>query len=193
MVKEYSAGDVFGELALLYNAPRAATIIAETEGVLWSLDRECFNHIVKDAAVKRRERYVEFLCKVELLAGMDPYERSQLADVLKTEKFAQGDVVIKQGEEGNVFFIVEDGSAVATKVLHEGQQAQEVMRYGPGDYFGELALIRNEPRAANVQATSELKCLTLDRHSFKRLLGRLEDILRRNAKNYEVIVANKIG
>jgi cAMP-dependent protein kinase regulator len=192
-IKQYQAGEAFGELALLYNAPRAATIIAEGDCTLWSLDRECFNHIVKDAAVKRREKYVEFLSRIEILSNMDPYERSQLADVLKSESFSEGEFIIKQGEEGNVFFIIEEGNAIATKILHEGHQPEEVMKYGPGDYFGELALMKNEPRAANVQAITELKSLTLDRHSFKRLLGPLDDILRRNAKNYEEIIAKKVG
>jgi cAMP-dependent protein kinase regulator len=49
-LKEYQPGDGFGELALLYNAPRAATISAKTEGIVWRLDRDTFNHIVKDAA-----------------------------------------------------------------------------------------------------------------------------------------------
>jgi cAMP-dependent protein kinase regulator len=50
-LKVYQPGEAFGELALLYNAPRAATIIAKEECILWALDRETFNHIVKDAAV----------------------------------------------------------------------------------------------------------------------------------------------
>ena len=54
-LKKYQPGEAFGELALLYNAPRAATIIADTESVLWSLDRQTFNHIVKDAANRKRE------------------------------------------------------------------------------------------------------------------------------------------
>ena len=53
-LKKYGPGDVFGELALLYNAPRAATIKSDTDCELWSLDRGTFNHIVKDASQKKR-------------------------------------------------------------------------------------------------------------------------------------------
>jgi len=74
-LKVYYPGEAFGELALLYNAPRAATIIAKTDSVLFSLDRETFNNIVKDAASKKREKYEEFLSKVEILHDMEPYER----------------------------------------------------------------------------------------------------------------------
>lgn len=185
MVKEYGPGDSFGELALFYNAPRAATIIAETDCDLWSLDRECFNHIVKDAAVKKRERYEEFLSKVDLLTGMDPYERSQLADVLKPSLFNEGDYVIREGEEGNIFYIIEEGTAVALKSIEGHSDPTEVKSYAVSEYFGELALVRNTPRAASILATSPLKCLALDRHSFKRLLGPVESILKRNAEKYD--------
>ena len=61
----------FGELALMYNAPRAASIEATSECVLYSLDRETFNHIVKTAVAKRREKFDEFLQAIKLLDTLE--------------------------------------------------------------------------------------------------------------------------
>jgi cAMP-dependent protein kinase regulator len=172
-------------LALLYNAPRAATIIAKTDAELWSLDRNTFNHIVKDAASKKREKYEEFLTGVKILHNMDDYERSKLADALKEEWYKPGDFVIREGEEGNSFYLVMSGDAAATKTLEPGKAPVEVLRYKSGDYFGERSLIKNEPRAANIKALSQLQVVVLDRHSFKRLLGPIEEILKRNLSLYQ--------
>jgi cAMP-dependent protein kinase regulator len=187
-LKEYVPGDAFGELALLYNAPRAATIKARTTCVLWALDRDCFTHIVKNSAIKKREKYESFLAKVELLENMEPYERSKVSDAFKTSNYGEEEFVIREGDWGDVFYIIEEGEAFATKTLTPGQPPEEVMTYGPGDYFGELSLLKGEPRAANVIARTQLKCVTLDRQSFKRMLGPLEEILRRNAAKYENIL-----
>merc|ERR1712232_1016365 len=104
-VKTCEAGDVFGELALLYNCPRAASVEASEKSVLWQLDRDTFNHIVKEAAQKKRQRYDTFLTKVPLLASMDAYERSQLADALKVEAINANQTIVSQGEEGKKFYI----------------------------------------------------------------------------------------
>ena len=58
------------------------------------------------------------------------------------------------------------------------------MQYKVGDYFGELALLKNEPRAANVLAKTKLRVVSLERNSFKRLLGPLDQILKRNMDAY---------
>lgn len=178
ILKTYQAGDVFGELALLYNAPRAATIRAETDGSLWVLDRGTFYHIVKDAATKRRQKFEEFLGTVPILQNMDRYERSKLGDAIKEVKANEGTQIIKQGDQGDSFYIILEGEATAIK------DSETVMAYKSGDFFGELALLRGEPRAASIWAKTDCKLLTLDRKSFKRLLGPLDLILRRNMGNY---------
>jgi len=175
VVKTCEAGDVFGELALLYNCPRAANVDAREACTLWQLDRDTFNNIVKEAAQKKRQRYDAFLKKVPLLSGMDDYERSQLADAFKTEEFADGATICTEGEEGNSFYIVEEGNAIATKA------GQEVMTYASGDYFGELALLKGRPRAATVKAKGKCQTLVLDSRSFKRLLD-ISVLLERSDK-----------
>jgi cAMP-dependent protein kinase regulator len=115
---------------------------------------------------------------------VEPYELTQISDALKAATFNEGDYIIKEGEMGDIFYIIEDGSAVATKTLEPGKQPEKVKHYAKGDYFGELALIKGEPRAANIVAESPLKLISLDRNSFKRLLGPIEDILKRNSDQY---------
>jgi cAMP-dependent protein kinase regulator len=172
-VKTCEPGDVFGELALMYNCPRAASVEADTEGTCWKLDRETFNAIVRDAAQKKREKWEAFLKKVPILEKMDDYMRSQLTDALKEESYEDGKVIMTEGEEGNTFYILAEGAASAKK-------GDSTMDYSGGDFFGELALLKDQPRAATVTSKG-CKVLALDRKSFNRLLDK--SIL--SAKAYE--------
>lgn len=120
-MKDYAPGEAFGELALLYNAQRAASVIAKTPCILWALDRETFINIAKESAVKKRQKYENFLKSVTILANLDAYEISMISDALKTCSYKENDFVIKEGEIGDVFYIVEEGEAVATKRLELGK------------------------------------------------------------------------
>jgi len=184
IVKTCDPGDVFGELALLYNCPRAASVVAKDACTCWQLVRETFNHIVKEAAVKKRNRYEQFLTSVALLQGMDQYEKSQIADALKCETYSKGEIIVKQDDPGDKFYIVEEGELYAEKTRADSGAAR-VMDYKPGDYFGELALLKNQPRAASVIVSSDgAKVLSLGRQSFNKMLGPLQDLLKRNVDKY---------
>jgi cAMP-dependent protein kinase regulator len=93
-LKHYQPGESFGELALLYNAPRAATIIADEDCLLWVLDRNTFNHIVKDAASKKREKYEKFMSEIEILSTIESYERSKISDAFKELTYKKGEYII---------------------------------------------------------------------------------------------------
>jgi len=179
VVRTCTEGDVFGELALLYNCPRAANVVAKTNGICWQLDRESFNHIVKDSAVKRREKYEKFLQSITLLSSIDAYERSQIADALVPETYTMGQTIVKQDDPGNAFYILESGTLYASK------DDTRVKDYKPGDYFGELALLKNQPRAASVIVSSEsARVLSMSRQSFSKMLGSLSHLLSSRVNTY---------
>jgi len=152
-------------------------------GLLWQLDRGTFCHIVRDASIQKRELHEEFLAQVPLLRELGRYERSQLADALQRENVAAETVVIKQGEEGARFYLVEEGELKVYKT--EGSSVdKEVLTYGRGDHFGELALLKDDVRAATVVAKTDCKLLWVDRKVFERLLGALRGAMGQRAAEY---------
>ncbi|KJZ78237.1 cAMP-dependent protein kinase regulatory subunit [Hirsutella minnesotensis 3608] len=175
-VGNIEAGGSFGELALMYNAPRAATVMSVEPGcTLWALDRVTFRRILMESTFARRRMYERFLEEVPLLSSLNPYERSKIADALETQKFAPGEVIIREGDPGHSFYLLESGEAVAYK----GDPENKVLQYKKGDYFGELALLNDAPRAASIMASSHVKVASLGKQAFQRLLGPVEGILRR--------------
>ena len=176
-VNSIGPGGSFGELALMYNAPRAATVIStEPNSTLWALDRVTFRRILMDSAFQRRRMYESFLEEVPLLSSLTLYERSKIADALETQKFSDGQKIIQEGDKGEAFFMVEQGEA---EVYKKDAGEQPIKLYKKGDYFGELALLDDKPRAASVVAKGECKVATLGKDGFQRLLGSVEAIMRR--------------
>lgn len=187
-LRYYEQGEVFGELSLLYNVPRAASIEAETNSVCFSLDRDTFSHIVKNSAMERREKYESFLDRIEILAGLDRYERSKICDCLESEHFRRGDMIIREGEPGEKFYLVQKGKAEAVKNIDRADETK-VYEYGENDYFGELALLNNDVRKASIRVVSEtMEVASLSKNSFKRLFGPIEGILARNVGKYDNFV-----
>lgn len=168
------AGSSFGELALMYNAPRAATVTAVDDSVLWALDRLTFRRILMDKTASKRRLYGNVLKEVPILSVLDSYELNRLADAMSSESFGIGEVVIREGTQGDQFYIIESGEAEISRET-EGK----VQDLGKGGYFGEVALLNDLPRQATVTAKTELKVVTLDKSAFQRLLGPVVDILKR--------------
>ena len=179
-------GGSFGELALMYNAPRAATVVSTEPSTLWALDRVTFRRILMDSAFQRRRMYEAFLEEVPLLSTLQPYERSKIADALDTQKFPAGSTIIREGDPGEAFFILESGEAEVYK--RDSGEGKALRTYGKGDYFGELALLNDAPRAASVVSTTEVKVATLGKDGFQRLLGPVEGIMRRDDPSKRVEV-----
>ena len=178
-VSKIGPGGTFGELALMYNTPRSASVIALTDGLLWAVDRFTFRKVIIDIASRKRKMFEGFLRSVPLLQSLEQGEICRIADALEPISFNPQETVIRQGDVGDSFFIIIEGEA---DVYVDGKIVNHL---SAGEYFGELALLNNAPRSATVVASTALNCVALDASAFRRLLGPLDELLKSRGKSYK--------
>ena len=122
-------------------------------------------------AVLHAERYIEELKDIERAFPEEPKEiAAETASRADLVIFAPGDLIIREGEAGDKFYMVIRGEAEATQRGPDGAQVV-VGRFGPGDYFGEIGLLSDAPRIATVRARTPLEVMALDRETFGRLMA----------------------
>ena len=184
LVKACQAGDSFGELALLYGAPRAASCIAKGDVKLWTLNRVNFKRILMKTTIEVRNANKKFLQLVSLFANLDEYELMTISDALRAETFEDNEAICTEGDAGTKFFLIKEGTAICTKRQSDGS-VQEINRLSCGDFFGEIALLTDKPRQASVLAEGKLSCLSIQRDTFTRLLC-VKELLARNLGTYNI-------
>lgn len=144
LVNSYSDGDSFGELAIMYNAPRAATCVATNGPVkLWALDRASFKLILMKTAIDKRNQYRSFLQKVPILSQLTEHEILTIVDALHEESFEANTEICTEGQSGDRFYIIKEGSVVCTKIVGDNESKQEVARLASGAYFGEVSFVHS--------------------------------------------------
>lgn len=168
-VSSIGPGNYFGERSLLDDAPRAATVLAQTDGVVLALDRPTFDRLVaNDVSIRRRiASFVDIreeLQRQPLFAELSPGEFDVLLARLETRTASAGETIIREGEEADAFFIVRNGEFAVSR------GAERLNLLGPGDVFGEIALTRGGTRTATVAAVTDGELLTLDERSFSEVL-----------------------
>ena len=123
-----------------------------------------------------------------MLVDLTDREKMSIADALRETKFKEGDTIISQGDKGDNFYIVKSGECSCTIKSNAEAEPVEVLRVTAGGYFGEIALLTNQPRKATVTACGDVAALSLDRATFKRVMGPLTNILQRNMDNYKQVL-----
>ncbi|XP_064108919.1 cGMP-dependent protein kinase, isozyme 2 forms cD4/T1/T3A/T3B-like isoform X2 [Macrobrachium nipponense] len=177
-----SPGKVFGELAILYNCKRTATIKAATGCKLFAIDRKCFQTIMMRTGLIRQAEYTNFLKSVPTFQALQEETLIKIADVLEETYYSQGDYIIRQGARGDTFFIISKGRVRVT-MKNPGTLDEKHIRYlEKGEFFGEKALQGEDIRTANIIADDPdgVTCLVIDRESFKQLIGNLDEIQQRH-------------
>jgi small-conductance mechanosensitive channel len=122
------------------------------------------------------KRLSDSLKKVYLFASLDEDERLLIAEHLEEVRYASGELIIREGEAGNSFFIIDQGE-VDVFVNSPSGNRKSLATLSVGDFFGEIALLTGELRTASVQATLDVRVFRLQKDNFKSVLETRPDIL----------------
>jgi CRP-like cAMP-binding protein len=181
-VKEYSEGGIFGELALMYNTPRAATIRCTSDkGTLWALDRWTFRGILMAANKSALDSTAQFLKSVPLLSPLTDVQRDALSNVLTEHSYIPNETIVREGEMADALYLVKEGEVAAWEREGDKPLGRLLGNMGQGQFFGESALsTEGSVRQATVVTRSRVKMLKLTSAHFNELFGDLAEVIRLN-------------
>ncbi len=168
----------FGEIALLTCSPRCCSVTAKTDVELYKLKKSDFERIVHlDATFSnllesKAHCFTEYdkMKMLQPFALLEPEKMLAVVGQMNEENFSPGETIITQGEKGSLYYIIKSGRASVIK-QEKDSEPRQVVELGPGEGFGEEALIREKPRNATVKAIDEITVLTLNKADFDKILG----------------------
>lgn len=121
----------------------------------------------------RNDPTAKALSQVKLFSGLSPKELGVLAGLVRPFKFAAGEEIVREGDEGSRFYLINDGTADVTV------RGKVVAQLGPGDHFGEIAVLDRQPRAATVTATTPMTTSSLASFSLRPVLREHPELLEK--------------
>lgn len=175
-VGEASNGVSFGELALLYNSPRAATVIAATDCYTYRLDQHTFRTLLAKRQNQEERNRLALLKQVEVFKDIEAHTLSKIAEAMTPLVVHDGTQVIRKGDGGSVFYIIKEGEVLLSDIgLGDVKFEDRLLK--AGQFFGERALITGERRAANATAIGKCTLLCISKDTFESIVGSLEELI----------------
>ena len=163
--KTVKEGEGFGELALIFNAPRSASVKALEKCGLWGIDRNTFRKAVEEMSSKQCKENRKFMENVNFFQNLTNEQKDSIAGVLTTQKFKKGENIVVEGDPASSFYVIKSGEVTVLK------GDKDIRKMSKGDSFGEQALYYNTVRSCSVRADGEVRCLALGREVLTKILG----------------------
>lgn len=169
-----STGDSFGETALIEKGVRTASIVTTTPAAVFEISREGFEKFLANNAENREKitskiRIGKMLLASPVFSFMTQKQLAFLIRNLKSEKVKSGSVIFRQGDEGDRFYIIQEGNIHLERIEHSVKTLDIVLK--SGNFFGEMALVKNIPRTATAEAISDCLLFSLDKECFCSIIG----------------------
>jgi len=162
-------GDGFGEVGLAEASPRTATVRALEESEVFEIDKGTFDQLLADMVhVPEFAPTMQAVSELRQLKGFSQLEPDELAELLKFGRWVNlppGEPVFEQGDPGDAFYAIRSGQV---EVFEDDELVRTL---GPGDYFGEIALLLDIPRTASVIARTPVRAYRLEREGFDGLVA----------------------
>lgn len=171
-----SRGDLFGERSIIKEEPRISSVRASDDVVALRIDRADFKGFLQGnpELIPYFEKFFQdyaittFLRLNTFIGNLPPNQVKELLHQLEESSFKEGETIFKEGDTGNLFYIIKSGEV---KAVSEKDGKEHLLSYMvEGDYFGELALMMDEPRSATIIATKDTECYTISRDNFNKLI-----------------------
>jgi cGMP-dependent protein kinase len=168
-------GQSFGEMALVHDIPRPCTVITSTFSNLWGLTRDDFRSSTHSANDKKYQEIKVFISSIPLFDMLIASQKEKLVELLIPQDFEDGDVIVSEGDPGDLLFIIQKGLVRCTV---KGQFIRDMSK---GDFFGEQALLYGTKRTATITAVKKVSTLSLHREHITKVLGnQLQQIIYKN-------------
>ena len=170
-------GDSFGELALLHDSPRSATVTTIERTTMWGLDQKTFRNALESVNASNYEENKKFIESVPLFQILNNTQKESLLGSLSTLKFRSREKIVNEGDPGDLFYLIKEGTVLCLK------GTKEIREMKRGDFFGEQALLYNCVRTASIAAVTDVKCVAIGRDRLTKVLGtQLQQIIYQNSK-----------
>lgn len=171
-VGSVGSGSTFGELALLYQAPRAATCVAKEDCSLFRLDQEHFRRILMMQAEDQVSDVVKILRKVPYFKDLGHSKLNTIAANLNIKHFKDGEVITRSDDKEWIprFSIITEG-AIHVSDLRGGGADYKELTFRAGEFFGDAAIVTGKPIMATVKAEGDVTILSMNRETFVRVVG----------------------
>ncbi len=180
-------GDFFGEHAFMARTTHHDQAVAETDTSVLMIDRETFDGWVeKHPAIQstvedfyRKRVLARVLAITPVFEGVPPEARMALADKFRLKTYESGTEVVKEGESGDVFYLIRSGHVkISTRGMRNQGEPVELGAMGEGSFFGEVSLLTDKPRTATVIAEDGLELMELTREDFRTIVADFPSVLK---------------
>ena len=174
-------GGQFGELALLHDSLRTATITTIEKSAFWVLSREAFKSAVKAVSESKQGENKNFIDNIPIFSVLTESQKEFLLTFLVTHEFNPGQKIVRENDPGDIFYIIKKGTVVCSL------NGLEIRKLHAGNFFGEQGLLYESKRAATVIALDKVSALSLRSEDLVKVLGtQLQSIIYKNIKRIAV-------